>query len=80
MTASGDQLQAFPVAWSYGTYGYPTPIQTSTAPGLVGRWLWASSTGSARAFIITLAPSIVVSAEDDRPTESLKASGARQRQ
>jgi hypothetical protein len=77
MTASGDQLQAFPVACPHGPYGYPTPIQASTAPGLVGRWLWAFSTGSARALTTTLASSIMVSAEDDRPTGSLKASGAR---
>ena len=77
MTASGDQLQAFPVAWPYGPYGYPIPIQASTAPGLAGRWLWAFSTGSARAFTTASASSIMVSAEDDRPTESMKASGAR---
>ena len=77
MTASGDRLQAFPVSWPYGLYGYPPPIQASTAPGLVGRWLWAFSTGSARAFTTTLASSIMVSAEDDRPTESPKASSAR---
>ena len=74
MTASGDQLQAFPVAWPHGPYGYPTPIQASTAPGLVGRWLWAFS---ARALTTTLAASMMVSAEDDRPMGSLKASGAR---
>jgi hypothetical protein len=77
MTAGGDQVQAFPLAWPYGPYGYPTPVRASTAPGLVGRWLWAFSTDSARAFITTLAPSIMVSAEDDWPTESLKVSGAR---
>lgn len=39
MTASGDQLLAFPVAWPYGPYGYPYPY-----PGFYSPWFGGSLT------------------------------------
>ena len=59
------------------TLRIPLPYPGFYSPWFGGSLAVAFSIGSARTFTTASASSIMVSAGDDRPTESMKASGAR---